>query len=67
LLVAILFFLCFLKQTETIRSEKFSELADARKLAPVDPSPATITAVLAMHPWPLSAAERLCFKPLRLR
>src|SRR5229473_1725118 len=29
LLVAILFLLCFLKQTETIRSEHFSELADA--------------------------------------
>src|SRR5712691_11766604 len=26
-LVAILFLLCFLKQTETIRSEKFSEIA----------------------------------------
>src|SRR5260370_32793876 len=31
LLVAILFLLCFLKQTETIRSEKFSELADAHR------------------------------------
>jgi hypothetical protein len=31
LLVAILFLLCFLKQTETIRSEKSSELADAHR------------------------------------
>jgi hypothetical protein len=31
LLVAILFLLCFLKQTETIGSEKFSELADAHR------------------------------------
>src|SRR6266851_4031892 len=31
LLVAISFLLCFLKQTETIRSEKFSELADAHR------------------------------------
>jgi hypothetical protein len=31
LLVAILFLLCFLKQTETIRSKKFSELADAHR------------------------------------
>src|SRR5215468_10971317 len=31
LLVAISFLLCFLKQTETTRSEKFSELADARR------------------------------------
>src|SRR6266446_5969971 len=31
LLVAILFLLCFLKQTETIRSENFSELADAHR------------------------------------
>src|SRR5262249_22617243 len=31
LLVAILFLLCFLKQTETIRSEQFSELADAHR------------------------------------
>src|SRR5580658_8513945 len=28
LLVAILFLLCFLKQTDTIHSEKFAELAD---------------------------------------
>jgi hypothetical protein len=31
LLVAILFLLCFLKQTETIRSEKSSQLADAHR------------------------------------
>src|SRR5260370_41580260 len=31
LLVAISFLLSFLKQTETIRSEKFSELADAHR------------------------------------
>src|SRR5713101_1469772 len=31
LLVAILFLLCFLKQTETIRSEQFAELADAHR------------------------------------
>src|ERR1700736_3757981 len=31
LLVAILFLLCFMKQTETIRSENFSELADAHR------------------------------------
>src|SRR5216683_2169951 len=31
LLVAILFLLCFLKQTETIRPDQFSELADAHR------------------------------------
>src|ERR1035438_8932809 len=31
LLVAILFLLCSLKQTETIRSDKFSEFADAHR------------------------------------
>jgi hypothetical protein len=31
LVVAILFLLDFLKQTETIRPEKFSEFADARR------------------------------------
>jgi hypothetical protein len=33
LLVAILFLLCFLKQTETIRFEKSAELADAQFVA----------------------------------
>jgi hypothetical protein len=37
------------------------------RIPPVDATSATITAVLAMLPRPLSAAERLCFKPLRLR
>src|SRR5260370_35412832 len=31
LLVAILFLMCFLKQAETVRSEKFSELAHAHR------------------------------------
>jgi hypothetical protein len=48
--VAILFLLDFLKQTENIHPEKFSEFADAHcQNSPVDPAPAAITAALAMH------------------
>jgi hypothetical protein len=61
LLVAILLLLWFLKQTE-IALKNFLNLP--MHTASIDP--ATITAVLAMHPWP-RRRERLCFKPLRLR
>src|SRR5260370_39041328 len=51
LLVAIIFLLCFLNRPKLLALKNFLNLPmHTARIPPVDPAPATITAVLAMHP-----------------